>query len=90
MTFAIKAEVTDPSAESFATDVRPMLAEWRKKKGIDPDPMKAYRGSGYEAKAAKEREASRAARGVSAGASYACSPGCRITGFCWTVAGAGG
>ena len=30
-----------------------------------------YRASGYEAKAAKERDASRAARGTSAGASYA-------------------
>jgi len=57
--------------DAFATDVRPMLAEWRKKKGIDGDPMAAYRASGYEAKVAKEREASRAARGVSGGASYA-------------------
>jgi L-rhamnose isomerase / sugar isomerase len=57
--------------DAFATDVRPMLAEWRKKKGIDGDPMAAYRASGYEAKAAKEREAGRAARGGSAGASYA-------------------
>jgi L-rhamnose isomerase/sugar isomerase len=48
-----------------------MLAEWRKTKGIDPDPMTAYRASGYEAKVAKEREAGRAARGVSSGASYA-------------------
>ena len=57
--------------DAFATDVRPMLAEWRKKKGIDPDPMSAYRASGYEARVAREREVSRAARGVSAGASYA-------------------
>jgi hypothetical protein len=41
-----------------------MLAEWRKKKGLDPNPMAAYRASGYEAKVAKEREASRAARGA--------------------------
>ena len=26
--------------DAFVTDVRPMLAEWRKKKGIDPDPLK--------------------------------------------------
>jgi L-rhamnose isomerase/sugar isomerase len=57
--------------DAFATDVRPMLADWRKRKGIDPDPLSAYRASGYEAKVAKEREASRAARGVTAGASYA-------------------
>jgi L-rhamnose isomerase/sugar isomerase len=42
--------------DAFATDVRPMLIEWRKRKGIDPDPMQAYRASGYEARVAKERE----------------------------------
>ena len=52
-------------------DVKPMLAEWRKKKGIDPNPLEAYRASGYEARVAKEREASRAARGATVGASYA-------------------
>lgn len=57
--------------DAFATDVRPMLAEWRKKKNIDPDPMKAYRASGYEAKVAKERDAARAQRGPSSGSSFA-------------------
>ena len=58
--------------DAFATDVRPILAEWRKKKGIDADPMTAYRNSGYEAKAAKEREARRAASGVKgSGGGYA-------------------
>jgi L-rhamnose isomerase/sugar isomerase len=57
--------------DAFFTDVRPMLAEWRKRKGMEPNPMEAYRASGYEAKVAKEREASRAARGVNAGGSYA-------------------
>jgi len=58
--------------DAFATDVRPMLAEWRKKKGLDPDPLKAFVASGYEAKAAKERTAARAAAGVkSTGSSYA-------------------
>jgi L-rhamnose isomerase/sugar isomerase len=56
---------------AFATDVRPMLAEWRKRKGIDPDPIAAYRASGYEAQVAKEREAMRAARGGLAATSYA-------------------
>jgi L-rhamnose isomerase/sugar isomerase len=46
--------------DAFATDVRPLLAEWRKKHGIDPDPMLAYRASGYEARITKEREAARA------------------------------
>jgi len=49
--------------EAFATDVRPMLAEWRKRKGIEPDPMGAYRASGYEGRVAKEREESRLGRG---------------------------
>lgn len=57
--------------EAFAADVRPLLSEWRKRKGIDPYPMQAYRASGYEARVAREREARRAATGVSAGGSYA-------------------
>jgi L-rhamnose isomerase / sugar isomerase len=56
---------------AYYTDVRPLLTEWRKKHGLDGDPMSAYRASGYEAKVAKEREASRAARGGGGGASYA-------------------
>jgi len=58
--------------DAFFTDVRPLLAEWREKKGIDPDPLAAYRASGYEARVAREREAARAARGVKpGGSSYA-------------------
>jgi len=58
--------------DAFFTDVRPLLAEWRKKKGIDPNPLAAYRASGYEARVAREREAARAARGVKpGGSSYA-------------------
>ncbi len=58
--------------EAFYTDVQPLLAEWRKKKGIDANPMAAYRASGYEAKVAKERSAARAARGqTSSGSAYA-------------------
>jgi len=48
--------------EAFATDVRPLLAEWRKKKGIEAEPMAAYRASGYEARVAKEREETRSTR----------------------------
>ncbi len=58
--------------DAFYTDVQPMLAEWRKKKGIDLNPLTAFRASGYEAKAAKERSEARAARGQSsAGSAYA-------------------
>ncbi len=48
--------------DAFATDVRPMLAEWRRGKGIEPDPLLAYRASGYEGRVAKEREERRGGR----------------------------
>jgi L-rhamnose isomerase/sugar isomerase len=57
--------------DAFFTDVRPMLADWRKKENIDPNPLEAYRASGYEARVAKEREAARARRGASGGGQYA-------------------
>jgi len=57
--------------DAFATDVRPMLGEWRKKKGVDPDPLVAYRATGYEARVAKQREEARAARGAQSSSSFA-------------------
>ncbi len=48
--------------EAFFTDVKPMLEEWREKRGLPADPMSAYRESGYEAKVGREREAARAGR----------------------------
>ena len=57
---------------AFFTDVKPLLAEWRKRKSIDPDPLSAYRASGYEAKVTAEREALRAQNpGSRSNASYA-------------------
>jgi L-rhamnose isomerase/sugar isomerase len=56
---------------AFHTDARPLLADWRKRKNLDPDPMNAYRASGYESRVAKEREAYRQSRGATSGASYA-------------------
>jgi L-rhamnose isomerase / sugar isomerase len=41
--------------DGFNTDVRPLLAEIRKEMGLNPDPLKALKESGYEAKIAKER-----------------------------------
>jgi L-rhamnose isomerase/sugar isomerase len=55
--------------DAFFADVRQVLAEWRKRKNLDPDPLKAYRASGYEARVAHEREERRAASGVSASSS---------------------
>jgi L-rhamnose isomerase/sugar isomerase len=56
---------------AFFTDVRPLLAEWRKRKNIDPDPLASYRASGYETKVAEERDAARAAKPSAGGGSYA-------------------
>lgn len=41
--------------DAYDTDVRPLLAEWRTDRGLDPDPMKAYAASGYAQKIANER-----------------------------------
>ena len=57
--------------EAFFTDVRPLLVDWRKRKNLDADPLSAYRSSGYEAKVAAEREASRGAHGAKSSGSYA-------------------
>jgi L-rhamnose isomerase / sugar isomerase len=57
--------------DAFFTDVRPMLEEWRKAKKLEPDPLAAYRASGYEGRVAQDREAGKAARGTAAGSSYA-------------------
>jgi L-rhamnose isomerase/sugar isomerase len=52
---------------AFATDVRPALREWRKSKGLPEDPLAAFRSSGYEARAARDR----AERNRQMAASYA-------------------
>jgi L-rhamnose isomerase/sugar isomerase len=33
--------------DAFATDVRPVIREWRESKGLPADPMQAFRESGY-------------------------------------------
>jgi L-rhamnose isomerase/sugar isomerase len=47
--------------DAFATDVRPAIREWRKANGIPAEPMKAFRESGYQERAARERGAKNAA-----------------------------
>lgn len=39
----------------FATDVRPMLREWRRAKGVPEEPLKAFRESGYIERITGER-----------------------------------
>jgi L-rhamnose isomerase/sugar isomerase len=41
--------------DAFNTDVRPLLAEVREAKGLDPDPLRAFIASGYEDLVAAER-----------------------------------
>ena len=52
--------------DAFRTDVRPLLAKARIEKGLDPDPLAAYRRGTYAQKIVKDRgpgEAAPAARG---------------------------
>ncbi len=53
--------------DAYATDVRPVLAEWRKSRGLPADPLLAFRESGYADRAAKDR----GGRKRDAGSSYA-------------------
>ncbi len=41
--------------EAFETDVRPLLAEVRRRNGAEPDPLAAFRRSGYQDRVARER-----------------------------------
>ena len=52
---------------AFSSDVRPAIREWRRSKGLAEDPLKAFRESGYTARAARARSA----KNLGAVASYA-------------------
>jgi L-rhamnose isomerase / sugar isomerase len=41
---------------AFATDVRPILKDWRRSKGIPEEPLLAFRGSGYMERITRERQ----------------------------------
>jgi len=43
--------------DAFATDVRPMIQEWRHSKGLPKNPMEAFRQSGYLERITKDRSA---------------------------------
>jgi L-rhamnose isomerase/sugar isomerase len=53
--------------DAFASDVRPIIREWRTSKGLPQDPMRAFRESGYLERISLER----AARNTSNAGSYA-------------------
>jgi L-rhamnose isomerase / sugar isomerase len=57
--------------QAFFTDVRPAILEWRKGRKLPLDPLEAFRESGYEMRASKERKARRAELGLTASGSYA-------------------
>jgi L-rhamnose isomerase / sugar isomerase len=52
---------------AFSTDVRPVIREWRRSKGLPEDPLRAFRESGYLERIAGER----AAKNAGAVSSYA-------------------
>jgi L-rhamnose isomerase/sugar isomerase len=41
--------------DAYNTDVRPLLAEVRTEMGLDPDPVAAFKRSGYLEKVTEER-----------------------------------
>ncbi len=41
--------------EAFETDVRPLLGRLRSERGLDPDPVEAFRAGGYAEERARER-----------------------------------
>jgi L-rhamnose isomerase/sugar isomerase len=47
--------------DAYNTDVRPLLAEMRQDMGLDPDPLGAYRRSGYAERIIEERAVGAAA-----------------------------
>jgi len=53
--------------QAFATDVRPMIQQWRKANDIPVEPLKAFRNSGYIERVALER----AEKNASSVSSYA-------------------
>jgi L-rhamnose isomerase/sugar isomerase len=65
-----KCELVDAEEclkEAFATDVRPVIREWRRSQGLPEDPLAAFRESGYMQRINRER----AQKNQSAGGSYA-------------------
>jgi len=45
--------------DAFETDVRPVVTRWRANKGLDPDPVRAFRDGGYAEQRARERGTAR-------------------------------
>ena len=56
---------------AFFTDVTPALRAWRQSRDLPEEPLAAYRESGYESAAGKERAQRRKDLGLASGGSYA-------------------
>jgi L-rhamnose isomerase/sugar isomerase len=68
--YQMKAALIDAEEclkSAFASDVRPAIREWRHRKGLAEDPLKAFRESGYTERAVRERSS----KNLGAVASYA-------------------
>jgi L-rhamnose isomerase / sugar isomerase len=53
-----KAELVDAEEclkDAYSEDVRPVIREWRRSKGLAENPLQAFRSSGYSEKAERER-----------------------------------
>jgi L-rhamnose isomerase/sugar isomerase len=48
--------------DAFATDVRPAIKVWRQSKGLPPDPLQAFRESGYLERITAQRAGKNAAK----------------------------
>ncbi|MEO6874611.1 MAG: TIM barrel protein [Opitutaceae bacterium] len=57
--------------KAFFTDVSPALSAWRKANKLPADPLAEHRRSGYERKAAADRNRRRKAMGITRGGSFA-------------------
>jgi L-rhamnose isomerase/sugar isomerase len=56
---------------AFDTDVRPIVADWRKSHGLPEAPLDAFRQSGYQEIAAADRKKRRETTGIQQSSSYA-------------------
>jgi L-rhamnose isomerase / sugar isomerase len=57
--------------KAFNTDVTEAIADWRRSRGLDADPLMAHRASGYAEKAAADRAKRRQELGIATEHSYA-------------------
>jgi L-rhamnose isomerase/sugar isomerase len=57
--------------KAFGTDVTEAICEWRKGRGLAPDPLIAFRESGYLAEISADRKARRKELGITGGVGYA-------------------